>query len=69
MTGANMAINFTPQFHKRLSTNNGRNVWVAIPHPKTLIPVKTAYYRTWQQEECQRLRQAGEEVIAFAISH
>lgn len=64
-----MGIDFTPQFHRKLSKNNGRNVWVAIPHPRTLIPVKTVYYRTWQQEECVRLRIAGEEVVAVAISH
>ncbi|RZI44806.1 hypothetical protein EGT07_05205 [Herbaspirillum sp. HC18] len=64
-----MAIDFTPQFHKRLSKHNGRNIWVAIPHPRTLIPVKTAYYRAWQQEERLRLTNAGEEVLAFAVSH
>lgn len=64
-----MAIDFTPQFHKRLSKGDGRNVWVAIPHPRTLIPVKTAYYRAWQQEECLRLTKAGEDVLSLAISH
>jgi hypothetical protein len=64
-----MAIDFTPQFHKRLSQSNGRNVWVALPHPHTLIPVKTAYYRSWQQEERLRLQTAGEEVLVVAISH
>lgn len=64
-----MAIDFTPQFHKRISQNGGRNLWVAIPHPKTLIPVKTVYYRAWQHEECLRLQEAGEEVLAFAVSH
>jgi len=64
-----MAIHFLPQFHKKISRSDGRNVWIAIPHPKTLIPVKTVYYRNWQQEECLRLQEAGEEVMAFAISH
>lgn len=44
-----MAIDFTPQFHKRISQQPERSVWVAIPHPRTLIPVKTIYYRAWQQ--------------------
>lgn len=61
-----MAIDFTPQFHKKLSRNDGCGVWIVVPHPGTLIPEKIAYYRTWQQEECQRLRNAGEEVVAFA---
>ncbi|HZW21358.1 hypothetical protein [Noviherbaspirillum sp.] len=61
-----MAIDFTPQFHKRLSRNSGHGVWVPVPHPRTLIPVKTQYYRAWQQEECLRLRSAGEEVMAAA---
>lgn len=60
-----MAIDFTPQFHRRTPQNNGRNVWVAIPHPKTLIQVKTAYYRAWQQEERLRLQSAGEDVMAL----
>lgn len=64
-----MGIDFTPQFHRMLSRHKSANVWVAIPHPKTLIPVKTAYYRAWQQEECARLRSAGEEVLALPISH
>ena len=64
-----MAINFIPQFHKRVSQNPEQSVWVAIPHPKTLIPVKTIYYRNWQQEECLRLQNAGEEVLSFAVSH
>ncbi|OWW22152.1 hypothetical protein [Noviherbaspirillum denitrificans] len=64
-----MAIDFTPQFHKRLSRVGGHGVWVAVPYPRTLIPVKTLYYRTWQQEECARLRNAGEEVVTFAVSH
>lgn len=64
-----MALNFTPQFHRRLATSGERSIWVAIPHPRTLIPAKIAYYRAWQQEEWQRLTNAGEEVIALAISH
>lgn len=64
-----MAIDFTPQFHKRLSKNDGRILWVAVPPPRTLIPAKTVYYRTWQQEEGQRLRNAGEEVVTLAADH
>jgi len=64
-----MAIDFTPQFHKKLSKNDERGVWIALPHPRTLIPAKIAYYHAWQQEECQRLKNAGEEVVAFAANH
>ena len=64
-----MGIDFTPQFHRKLSRNKDGNVWIAIPHPKTLVPVKTMYYRTWQQEERLRLVNAGEEVLAFPVSH
>jgi hypothetical protein len=64
-----MAIDFTPQFHKRISPRREGSVWVAIPHPRTLMPVKTTYYSAWQQEERLRLQDAGEEVLAFAVSH
>lgn len=64
-----MMIDFIPQFHKRVSRNTEGGAWVAIPHPRTLIPIKTLYYRTWQQEERLRLQQAGEEVLSFAVSH
>lgn len=64
-----MTINFIPQFHKRISRNTEGSAWVAIPHPRTLIPVKTLYYRTWQQEERLRLQLAGEEVLLLAASH
>ena len=68
-TGAEMALDFTPQFHKRISRNDGRNIWIALPPPKTLILAKTAYYRTWQQEEYQRLMNAGEDVVMLAANH
>ena len=64
-----MAIDFTPQFHRKLSGNGEHTVWVAVPHPGTLIPAKRAYYRTWQQEEWLRLTKAGEEVVALPVSH
>lgn len=64
-----MSIDFIPQFHRKISRHGEQNVWVAVPHPKTLIPIKTVYYRTWQQEESLRLQKAGEEVLAFPISH
>ena len=64
-----MAIDFTPQFHKKISKNDGRSAWVALPYPSTLIAAKADYYRTWQQEECQRLKNAGEEVVALATNH
>lgn len=64
-----MAIDFTPQFHRKLTRNDKRAVWVAVPHPGTLIPAKKAYYRAWQQEEWLRLTKAGEEVVALAITH
>jgi hypothetical protein len=67
--GAGMSLNFTPQFHRRLSSKETRAVWVPLPHPKTVIPVKAMYYRTWQQEESMRLRELGDEVLCFPISH
>jgi hypothetical protein len=60
-----MAIDFTPQFHRKVSHSAGACVWVAIPHPRTLMPVKTIYYRVWQQEEHLRLQRAGETVLAI----
>jgi len=60
-----VAINFTPQFHRRLSLRN-KDVWVALPYPKTLIPAKTIYYRNWQQEESLRLAQEGETVLVIS---
>jgi hypothetical protein len=68
-TRTEMAIDFIPQFHKRLSRNNEHGVWVAAPPPRTAIPAKTVYYRVWQKDECQRLINAGEEVVAFAVSY
>lgn len=62
-----MALDFLPQFHKRIA-HPGGGIWVAAPHPETLIPAKQAYYRKWQFEEYQRLCTAGEEVMALAIS-
>jgi hypothetical protein len=67
--GASMSLNFTPQFHRKLSTKETHAVWVPLPHPKTVIAVKTMYYRTWQQEESMRLRERGDEVLCFPISH
>jgi hypothetical protein len=60
-----MAIDFTPQFHRKVSHSAGACVWVAIPHPRTLMPVKTIYHRVWQQEEHLRLQRAGETVLAI----
>lgn len=63
-----MSIDFVPQFHQRISRGRGQEVWVAIPQPKALIPVKPVYYLAWQQEECLRLQKAGEEVLTFVVS-
>ncbi|KRB82179.1 hypothetical protein [Noviherbaspirillum sp. Root189] len=63
-----MTLDFLPQFHDRISHPNGGNIWVSAPHPETLIPMKQNYYRIWQCEEYQRLCDAGEEVVALAIS-
>jgi hypothetical protein len=63
-----MAIRFEPQFHKRLTPGRSGSVWVALPHPRTLIPVKLHFYREWQLEESVKLQEAGETVLAFAIS-
>lgn len=65
----NMAIDFIPQFHRKLTQNGSYSVWVALPHPRTLIAAKTNYYRAWQREECAKLESAGEVVLAFAITH
>lgn len=62
-----MALDFLPQFHMRIPQPDG-GIWIAAPYPETLVPAKQAYYRQWQCEEYQRLCNAGEEVIALAIS-
>lgn len=61
-----MVIDFVPQFHKEIAQSDGRNAWVAMPLPKTLIPAKTGYFRAWQREECLRLRKAGARVVVVA---
>lgn len=58
-----MGIDFVPQFHKQIAQGDGRNAWVALPLPKTLIAAKTGYYLAWQREECLRLHRAGERVV------
>jgi hypothetical protein len=67
--GIKMSLKFTPQFHRKLSSTGTRTVWVPLPHPRTVIQVKTMYYRTWQQEESMRLREVGDDVLSFPISH
>lgn len=63
-----MSIKFDPQFHKKIS-HDGRNaVWVAMPHPRTVIPVKTMFYRKWQFEECLKIQEAGDVVLALPMS-
>jgi hypothetical protein len=63
-----MSLDFSPQFHKRLSYNNGQWIWVATPHPKTVMPIKMRFYQAWQREEYARLRRSGADVMAIAIS-
>jgi hypothetical protein len=58
-------MDFMPQFHRRATRSDGRRVWIAVPHPKTLVPEKTHYYRDWQREERLRLQNAGEHVLGF----
>jgi hypothetical protein len=64
-----MRLNFSPQFHLRLSGDRDRHLWVAAPRPRTLIAAKAHYYIAWQREEGIRLQNAGEEVIALPISY
>lgn len=58
-----MAVSFEPQFHKRIAHHKGARAWVALPQPKTLMPVKTVFYRQWQIEERLKLQEAGETVL------
>lgn len=58
-----MAVSFEPQFHKRIAYYKGARAWVALPQPKTLMPVKTVFYRQWQIEEQLKLQEAGETVL------
>ena len=63
-----MPIEFDPQFHKRISRSEKSSVWVALPHPRTLIPVKTTFYRKWQFEERLKLQEAGDVVLTLPLS-
>ncbi|TCS36642.1 hypothetical protein EDC30_106184 [Paucimonas lemoignei] len=58
-----MAVSFEPQFHKRVNRNQEERAWIALPHPRTLVPVKSMFYRQWQFEERVRLQEAGEIVL------
>ncbi len=64
-----MDINFTPQFHQKLTRSDDEVVWVALPRPYTLLALKERFYRDWETEERTRLEQAGDVVLAFAVSH
>jgi hypothetical protein len=66
--GEKMPIEFDPQFHKKITQSEKNSVWVALPHPRTVIPVKTMFYRKWQFEECLRLQEAGEIVLTLPLS-
>jgi hypothetical protein len=66
--GVNMGLDFSPQFHKRLSYREGHSIWVAAPYPKTLVPIKMRLYQAWRREEHARLQRAGADVMAIAIS-
>jgi hypothetical protein len=57
-----MAPDFEPQFHKRVANGDNTSVWVALPHPRTVLPVKASFYLKWQMEERIRLEKAGETV-------
>ncbi|MBC3919118.1 hypothetical protein H8L32_16625 [Undibacterium sp. CY18W] len=63
-----MTIKFEPQFHKKMSQSGDHAVWVALPHPRTIIPVKAHYYRQWQFEEQLKIQGAGDVVLAFPVS-
>ncbi|HEY8101071.1 MAG TPA: hypothetical protein VIF82_09975 [Burkholderiaceae bacterium] len=54
---------FEPQFHRILEQGHNHSVWIALPHPRTLIPLKKIFYRKWQLEECLKLQAAGETVV------
>jgi hypothetical protein len=58
-----MATSFEPQFHKRINRNKGTGQWIALPTPRTLIPVKSVFFQQWQIEERLRLQEAGEVVL------
>jgi hypothetical protein len=58
-----MPITFDPQFHRKIKQASNHSVWQAMPHPRTVIPVKSTYYQKWQAEESLRLQEAGEIVL------
>ncbi|QAU33946.1 hypothetical protein [Janthinobacterium sp. 17J80-10] len=58
-----MASSFEPQFHKRVLRDKGDSIWVALPQPRTLLPVKITFYRRWQCEERLKLEELGETVL------
>lgn len=58
-----MSVSFKPQFHKRVVRYKSAHIWIALPHPKTLMPVKSVFYRQWQMEERLKLQEAGETVL------
>jgi hypothetical protein len=55
---------FEPQFHKRMALGAGKPIWVALPNPKSELPVKAEFYQKWQMEERMRLEKAGETVAS-----
>jgi len=63
MKEIDMAASFEPQFHKSVLRDEGKRIWVALPQPRTLLPVKTTFYRRWQFEERLKLEEAGETVL------
>lgn len=58
-----MSVGFEPQFHKRVARHKGVHAWMPLPQPRTLMPVKSVFYRQWQIEERLKLQAAGETVL------
>lgn len=58
-----MSFSFEPQFHKRVTRHKGTRAWMPLPQPRTLMPVKSVFYRQWQIEERLKLQAAGETVL------
>jgi len=46
-----------------VAIESDKDVWGALPHPKTFIPVKAAFYRPCQSAEGFRLAQEGDTVF------
>lgn len=59
-----MKNTFDPQFHKCVAQSNDHGVWMALPHPRTLVSFKAECYKQWELEERLKLQEAGEELVS-----